>query len=546
MRTLKPKMWVAIIGLAATVTVLPVVAEETAASIQPPVQQTLGDLINTLVGQGTISAEQGDALTKQLQSLPSTDVSTPEVPVAPTTVRVPYVPEAVKNAIRDEVRIGLREDVTRDVLGQAQQERWGIPGVLPDWVDRIKIKGDIRVRHQSELFADDNGEQTYFNFSELNRAGGYGKTDNPWLNTTQDRHRERVRLRLGVDAKIDTPLQASMRLATGNSSDPVSTNQTLGNYGRPYAVLLDQAYLRYTPVTRDGFNWLTVWGGRMPNPWISTDLVWDGDLNFEGVAATYRTRIGGSDGISDIADAEHTAFFTFGAFPLQEVELSTHDKWLLGAQLGGQWFTSNQSSYTVALAYYDYRNTVGQRNTLDSKLLDYTAPQFMQKGNTLFDIRNDTDIATDLWALASDYNEINLTMSADLANFAPIHVVLTADYVKNNGFKESEVSALTGGTVSPRTQGYQVQLAVGWPKITKARDWRASAAFKHLERDAVLDAFTDSDFYLGGTDAEGWILGFEYGLMDDTALNIRWLSADAIDGPPLSVDVVQIDVTAKF
>lgn len=549
MKTFKPKNLVAVFGVAALAAALQVSAEEVASSTpvsaQPPLQQTVSELISALIKQGVISTEQGDLLIKQLQPQSSAPRELP-APQSPDTLRVPYVPEAVKNAIRDEVRLGLREDVVNDIKGQAQQERWGIPGVLPEWVENVKIKGDLRLRHQSDLFADDNPAQTYVNFSELNRAGGYGKSDNPFLNTTEDRHRDRMRLRLGIDAKVNDQVLVGTRLATGNSGDPVSTNQTLGNSGRPYTMLLEQAYLRYNMYDFDGFNRMTVWGGRIPNPWVSTDLVWDGDLNFEGVATTYRLRLGEEDGLSDLANADQTLFLTLGAFPLQETELSSRDKWLLGAQLGGQWTSDNQSSFTVALAYYDFRNIVGERNTLDSKLNDFTAPEFMQKGNTLFDIRNDTDAATDRWALASDYNEINLTLRADLASFAPVHVVLTGDYVRNNGFKEDEVSALTGYTEKARTQGYQVQLAVGWPQITKADDWRITAAFKRLERDAVVDAFTDSDFHLGGTDAEGWIMGVEYGLMDNTTFNFRWLSADAIDGPPLGIDVVQLDLNVKF
>jgi hypothetical protein len=559
MKTFKAKNLVAVFGVAAMAATLQVSAEEVAVPdpapvptptpipAQPPLQQTVSDLIDALVKQGTISSEQGDLLTKQLQpQLQSPAPYELPAPQSPDTLRVPYVPEAVKNAIRDEVRIGLREDLSNDIIGQARQERWGMPGVLPEWVDQIKIKGDLRLRHQSDLFADDNAAQTYVNFSELNRAGGYGKSDNPFLNTTENRNRERMRLRLGVDAKVNEQTLVGMRLATGNSSDPVSTNQTLGNTSRPYTILLEQAYLRYNMYDFDGYKRMTVWGGRMPNPWVSTDLVWDGDLNFEGVAATYRFKLGEEDGLSDLANISDMLFVTVGAFPLQEIELSSHDKWLLGAQFGGEWISDGQSRFTVALAYYDYRNIVGERNTLDSKLTDFTAPDFMQKGNTLFDIRNDTDVATDRWALASDYNEINLTMRADLASFSPIHVVLTGDYVKNNGFKEEQVSALTGYTETARTTGHQVQLAVGWPQITYPRDWRISAAYKHLERDAVVDAFTDSDFHLGGTDAEGWILGVEYGLMENTAFNFRWLSADAIDGPPLGVDVVQLDVNVKF
>lgn len=511
---------------------------------QAQLQQTMNELISALVKKGTISAEQGALLTKQMRTQPAAVRELP-APKSPDTLRVPYVPEAVKNALRDEVRIGLREDVVRDIKGQAKQERWGIPGVLPEWVERVKIKGDMRLRLQSDLFADDNPAQTYVNFSELNRVGGFGKSDYPFLNTTEDRHRERLRLRLGLDAKINDKLLLGTRLATGNSNDPVSTNQTLGTSARPYSVLLEQAYLRYN-YEYDDYNRLSLWGGRMPNPWVSTDLVWDSDLNFEGVAANYRFSFGASDAYADMANSDLPLFITLGAFPLQEVELSTHDKWLVGAQLGGQWLANNQSAFTVALAYYDYRNLVGERNTLDSKLTDFTAPEFMQKGNTLFDIRNDTDVATDRWALASDYNEINLILRADLANFAPVHVVLTGDYVMNEGFQESDVSALTGFTEIARTKGYQLQLAVGWPQITKADDWRITAAFKHLERDAVVDAYTDSDFHLGGTDAEGWIMGFEYGVMNNTALNFRWLSADAIDGPPLGVDVVQFDINTKF
>jgi len=62
----------------------------------------------------------------------------------------------------------------------------------------------------------------------------------------------------------------------------------------------------------------------------------------------------------------------------------------------------------------------------------------------------------------------------------------------------------------------------------------------------VLDAFADSDFHLGGTDAKGWILGGSYGLADNTWLRARWLSTDEIDGAPLSIDTVQVDLNSKF
>ncbi len=128
MKTFKAKNIVAIISLAVAATAFSVNAEESAPAAQPPLQQTVSDLINALVKQGAISAEQGELLTTQMQQQPATPDELP-APKSPDTLRVPYVPESIKNSIRDEVRLGLREDVVNDIKVQAAQERWGIPGV---------------------------------------------------------------------------------------------------------------------------------------------------------------------------------------------------------------------------------------------------------------------------------------------------------------------------------------------------------------------------------------------------------------------------------
>ncbi|MFN0040753.1 MAG: putative porin, partial [Burkholderiales bacterium] len=37
-----------------------------------------------------------------------------------------------------------------------------------------------------------------------------------------------------------------------------------------------------------------------------------------------------------------------------------------------------------------------------------------------------------------------------------------------------------------------------------------------------------------------------YGLGANAWIRARWLSANEIDGPPLSIDVLQVDLNAKF
>jgi hypothetical protein len=72
------------------------------------------------------------------------------------------------------------------------------------------------------------------------------------------------------------------------------------------------------------------------------------------------------------------------------------------------------------------------------------------------------------------------------------------------------------------------------------------AAYKRLETNSVLDAYTDSDFHLGGTNTKGWLVGGNYGLDKNTWLTLRWFSADAIEGSTYSADVLLIDLNAKF
>jgi hypothetical protein len=173
----------------------------------------------------------------------------------------------------------------------------------------------------------------------------------------------------------------------------------------------------------------------------------------------------------------------------------------------------------------------------------------MQKGNSVFDIQG-TGLAP--FGLVSDFDVVNLSLRYDLARFAPTHVILSADYARNVGFDEAEVRARTGVDIEGKVDGYQFGVTVGWPEVRKRRDWQAFVFYKHLERDAVLDAFTDSDFHLGGTDAEGWILGGSYGLADNTWLVMKWMTADEIDGVynapglPLGIDVLQLDLNTRF
>lgn len=476
----------------------------------------------------TVAATAGEPAGKEgTVETPAVEPPRHTAPAAPGTaeakgVRVLYIPEVVKQEIREQLK--------QEVLAQARAERWAEPNAVPEWVDRIKLEGDFRLRLQRDRFQPENiPESAAASFGELNGIE----------NTTQNRTRFRLRARLGLLAKISEGVSAGVRLATGSTGDPVSTNQTLGNTGNKYSFVLDRAYLKADP-----YEWLSFSGGRIPNPWLGTDLVWDEDLNFEGIALALKPRLG----------QDLSAFVTVGGFALQDVaprpETAVSNKWLYGAQAGLDWAASSQSRFKLGLGLFDYRNVQGIPNSglpgsVEAHRFDKTAPDFRQKGNSVFNIAVVGE-TTERLALAPKFREANLTAAVDLAHFDPVHVVLQGDYVKNIGFDRDEIRRRTGLDIEPRTLGHQAKVTVGMPQLRQRRDWQVSLAYKYLQRDAVLDAFTDSDFHLGGTDAKGYILGAAYGFDKNTWLGLRWLSADSVDGPPLAIDVLQLDLNARF
>ena len=99
-----------------------------------------------------------------------------------------------------------------------------------------------------------------------------------------------------------------------------------------------------------------------------------------------------------------------------------------------------------------------------------------------------------------------------------------------------------------RTTGQQHWIVVIDFTSDKLRDraWRAAVGYRYVERDAVLDAFTDSDFRLGGTDVKGFIINIDYAFSPKVFTRLRYLSGNEIDGLPLGIDVLQLDMNATF
>lgn len=499
-------------------------ADDASARIEELHETTL-NLIQLLVEQKVLTQDAADAMLKKARTQAAektAQAKTAEAEANYGVVRVTYVPEHVKREIQDQVK--------QEVVAQAKLERWGDVNAVPEWIDRLKWEGDFRLRFQDELYSARNPPAAAFdNIGQL------------VSDSTKNNAAGKLRLRLGLNANVTSKVDVGVRITTGSTSNPVSTNQTLGNYDNKYSLVLDRAFVKLSP-----YDDLTLWGGRLPNPFFSTDLVWDDDLNFDGVALSYA--LGSKEPLR-----EFKPFITTGAFPLQTVERNgvtgAKNKWLFAVQGGLEWTPSTHTRVKAGAAYYDYRNITGIANpAIGDTQYDQTAPLFRQKGNTLFNIDNDGTNGTNLWALAAEYKIANLTLVADFADFFPVHIIGSLDMARNLAFDKAAVRAKAPAynNYDLGSNAYMAKLTVGYSKVVEPDEWQAFIGYRYVETDAVLDAYTDSDFHLGGTNAKGFMIGGQYAIYKNTWLSARWMSADEITGLPLAIDVFQLDLNAKF
>ncbi|GLH35948.1 putative porin [Pseudomonas moraviensis] len=543
-----------------------------AVAAPAPSENATINLIRLLVEQGILKQDKADALIAQAQNeaaqakqaAASTAVVAGPV-AAPGDVRVQYVPAAVRDQIRDQVKA--------EVMATAKQENWAAPNTFPDWASRISFDGDIRLRDESRYYSGNNSNEIV-DFAKLNNNGPYDVNPNsstslpPLLNTREDRENLfRLRARLGMKAVISEEWTAGIRIGTGSDNNPVSTTQNLGGGFAKKDIWLDQGYLSWKPMDE-----LTLTGGRFANPFMSTDMLYSNDLNFDGVAAIFDHKLNRDWGV----------FGTVGAFPVDYTndtsssngfdKEESDNKWLYGAQLGAKWAINSNNRLKGALAYYRFDDIQGQRSSpcepwagapgCDS---DGTRAAFMQKGNSVFLLRDITPNPLNPSAtpqpqfvgLASEFNllDLNVVWDADLPQDFKLRS--QGNYIHNLSYDEGDMRKRSAGQIvnnldsngeiESGANAWMVQFTLGNALDLKRKgDWNLFAGYKYIQPDALPDGFNDSSFHLGGTNAKGYFMGGNYGLAKNVSATGRWMSTEAVYGAPFDIDVLQLEINTRF
>ncbi|UVH51150.1 putative porin [Pseudomonas sp. CBSPBW29] len=557
--------------LAVGMVIATLVGQATAATTAPSENATI-NLIRLLVQQGVLKQEQADGLIAQAEKeaqqarQASTATAIAAGPAtAPGDVRVQYVPAAVRDQIRDQVKA--------EVMATAKQENWAQPNTFPDWVSRISFDGDIRLRDESRYFSGNNSNEIV-DYAKLNQNGPYDVNKNtntqlpPLLNTREDRENLfRLRARLGMKAVISPEWTAGIRLGTGNDNNPVSTTQTLGGGFGKKDIWLDQGYLTWKTT-----DYMTLTAGRFANPFYSTDMMYSGDLNFDGVAAIFNHKLNSDWGLFGILGAFPVEYSpdtaTTNGFDKDESE----NKWMFGGQIGADWKITRSNSLKGSMAYYHFGDIQGERSSPCSPWAgqpacdtDGTRLAFMQKGNSVFLLR---DIAPNpatpgltpqpqFVGLASKFNVLDLNLAwdselpEDLKLRSQTNFIHNLAYDKGEMLKRSEGQIVNNlnsdGQFESGGNALLVQFTLGSAlEMRRKGDWNVLAGYKYIQPDALPDGFNDSSFHLGGTNAKGYFIGANYGLDKNIYASARWLSASEVYGAPFEVDVMQLELNTRF
>lgn len=552
------------------------ISDRTPAAPPSPATSVTLNLLKLMVAKGLLNQDEAQELITQAETEAEEaknqlleDAGLHQA--ADEDVRVTYVPENVKQELRDEIR--------NEVLDKAKADRW--LKVPEEQDERFNVYGDVRLRARGDFLRGQGNDNTgaFPLFNQINTGAPYNAAGLNYAaqqNVDQDRYRFQLRARVGIDAALSEGWFIGGGLATGDNSSPVTQNQTLGgvagqggNFSK-FAVWVDRAYMRYE-LGNALEDQLQFFAGRHGNPYLSTEMMWDNDLGFDGMSLKGRRRVGdavvfGSAGAFPIYNTD----FNFGTN--QPAKFQSRDRYLLGTQLGLQLPISAKISAKFSAAYYEFVNMEGKLSSpmvplsdQDIGDTDHTRPSFAQRGNTYRPLRDitptdangqGTEKQYQYYGLASSFRDVDLYASLDLDLWEPYRLSFIANYVQNLAWDQGQVESVAINNRGPDLgdnlgdyeggdKAFMLRTEFGRPKFERRGDWQAFIDFRHVQSDAMPDAFTDSVFG-GGTNFSGFSIGGAIGLAPNVKLGARWASLSELAGPPLNQDLLLFDLTAKF
>jgi len=327
------------------------------------------------------------------------------------------------------------------------------------------------LKAQTDLFSDMKFKGDFrFRFENTSNA-------EPKSVLLEGRNRLVVLFRYGFTKKISEIFDFGVRVATGSADDPNTADVTLGSFVNDLEISLDQLYLSMN--IKNYF----LSGGKFPNPFYRTDLVWDGDVNPEGITGSYTL-----NGSGNFSSKVSGIFFIIDEFSGTDIP----DSYMLGGQISFTGKPSDQMAFSLAGGYYDYDITNLSASTADAG---------DTRSNYLILDSTGTPIA-----YLSDFNLFDVIARCEYNGFGDYYSLnLIGNYVKNFGASVDE------------DEGFGIDIFLGRGK--KPNDFRIGYGYSQAETDAVLAAFSNDNTTIPTNYLQHTLI-FDYVFLDNLMFNL--------------------------
>ena len=384
-----------------------------------------------------------------------------------------------KKIITDQEAEEVRAELTREVA-TTSAGKWKMSAPITE----LEIYGDARLRYEYRA-----GRTAANTPTAPPGAGVAGARD--W----QERERERYRFRLGLRGTLLDDWFFGVRLET--STSPRSTNVTFGDdsgVNGPYSkdsdrISVGQVYLGYR-----GFKDVTVTAGRMPQPLVTTPMVWDNDINPEGVAEQWKHSFNlsfggggaesssngyGKDGKSVAPPPALSEPFNLKLDLFANFAQLIYDDVAIENPLGGRPIASGRlvpQTDALLLAWQ-----VGARLNFPHNIYVQIAPtlyNYTGNGDTFnTHFRGGDDTLTNAASLATNQTGINSLLVYDMPaefgfNIGELPIRIFGDFAVN---LDAEDRAAAAGRPDKDDERYAYQIGVGIGHPKAKHDWQLRA-----------------------------------------------------------------------
>ena len=435
-----------------------------------------------------------------------------------------------KGVLTEEEALPLLKGRENDIQLADKKVKKAAKLSVSDAIDNATLYGDIRVRY------------------EAREGSGIGGTTG--VNIDENRNRARYKVTFGVKTETGdwyTDLALAMG-ATGRSDNATfGKSTTAGSIDDKETLFVKRAMIGWKAT-----DWLTLEAGRMNNPLYTTPMVWDADLNFEGLAEKVNYKLNFADLFFTAAQASYQGDRKNFSIPAGGTAGSITTE-LFAFQGGAKYAFDDHTSAKAALTYTTYSH-----NTSGTKF----SPQLPTTTNATLSGTSAGVNDLDLIEIPAEFNYY--------MNAKNIGMRLFGDYAYNTS--GSNRCAAVGAPICALGNDYNAWMlgvAVGSAadyksfeanKMAKG-DWSARIWYQDVGAYSVDPNAVDSDFMDSRVNMKGAVFKAQYNFLDNVFTNLSYGhatrknkaigSAGSGSTQDLALnlkdfDLLQLDLTYKF